>query len=69
MSILWRRDNWFNENKITVLPIVHRISQEMDIEGYSWSEVFSNMFEVEFSSVVQNMMVDKVMHMSLYSIT
>lgn len=68
MSILWRRDNWFNENKIIVLPIVHRISQEMNIEGYSWSEVLSNMFEVEFSSVVQNMMVDKVMHMSLYSI-
>lgn len=67
MRILWRRDNWFNENKIIVLPIVLRISQEIDIEDYSWSEVLSNMFEVEFSSVVQNMMVDNGMHMSLYS--
>ena len=67
MSILWGRDNWFNANKIIVLPTVLRISQEIDIEDYSWSEVLSNMFEVEFSSVVQNMMVDNGMHMSLYS--
>ena len=67
MSILWARDNWFNANKIIVLPSVLRISQETDIEDYSWSEVLSNMFEVEFSSVVQNMMVDNGMHMSLYS--
>ena len=67
MSILWARDNWFNANKIIVLPSVLRISQEIDIEDYSWSEVLSNMFEVEFSSVVQNMMVDNGMHMSLYS--
>lgn len=51
-----------------MLPIVLWISQEIDIEDYSWSEVLSNMFEVEFSSVVQNMMVDNGMHMSLYSI-
>ena len=67
MSILWGRDNWFNANKIIVLPTVLRISQEIDIEDYSWSEVLSNVFEVEFSSVVQNMMVDSGMHMSLYS--
>ena len=67
MSILWGRDNWFNANKIIVLPTVLRISQEIDIEDYSWSEVLSNTFEVEFSSVVQNMMVDNGMHMSLYS--
>ena len=67
MSILWGRDNWLNANKIIVLPTVLRISQEIDIEDYSWSEVLSNMFEVEFSSVVQNMMVDNGMHMSLYS--
>ena len=67
MSILWARDNWFNANKIIVLPSVLRISQEIDIEDYSWSEVLSNTFEVEFSSVVQNMMVDNGMHMSLYS--
>ena len=67
MSILWGRDNWLNANKIIVLPTVLRISQEIDIEDYSWSEVLSNMVEVEFSSVVQNMMVDNGMHMSLYS--
>ena len=67
MSILWGRDHGFNANKIIVLPTVLRISQEIDIEDYSWSEVLSNMFEVEFSSVVQNMMVDNGMHMSLYS--
>ena len=67
MSILWGRDNCFNANKIIVLPTVLRISQEIDIEDYSWSEVLSNVFEVEFSSVVQNMMVDNGMHMSLYS--